>query len=49
MLQMRVNLPAEFELEEGVISQEGLDWMNTYMVLLGKNGFTQFKVVAVKD
>lgn len=48
MLQLRVNLPANFENDSGDLTQEGLDWMLMYQALLEKNDFTEFKVVRVK-
>ena len=48
MLQLRVELPDDFELEDGVLSQRGIEWLNIYQSLFEKNGFKEFKVVNVK-
>ena len=49
MLQMRVILPDNFELEDGVLSEEGRDWATIYQALLvEKGGCSNFQVVRVK-
>lgn len=48
MLQLRVDLPAGFELEDGVLTQDGIHWLEMYQALMDNNGFTNFKVVRVK-
>lgn len=47
-LQMRVNLPNEFELEDGVLTKDGTDWLEIFQDLLNKNGFTDFQVVRLR-
>lgn len=49
MLQLRVNLPEEFELEDGVLTQAAIEWMTIYQTLLEKNGLTDFKVVRINS
>ena len=48
MLQLRVDLPESFQLEEGVLTQEAIEWLNMYQALFAKNGLTEFKVVNIR-
>lgn len=48
MLQLRVNLPPEFEHKTEGLTEEGLAWLTMYRSLLEKNDFTDFQVVRVK-